>query len=133
MRGAEIITVERRRRWSLTDKRRIVSEALGTGGSVNAAARRHGLHPSQLFAWCKAAREGLLDDPATTLVAGIGLAPVEVGDKPSEPSASTPSAPPLTSALGRLEIVLRDGDRVVIDATVDAAALSRVLKVLERR
>lgn len=133
MSGAEIITVERRRRWVLSDKRRIVSEALAPGGSVSAVARRHRLHPSQLFAWCKAAREGLLDDPATAMVAGIGFSRVEVGDKPPAPSASTPTVPPPTFALGRMEIVLRDGDRVVIDATVDVAALSRVLGALGRR
>jgi transposase len=117
MSGAEVITVERRRRWSLADKRRIVGEALAPGGSVNAVARRHELHASQLFAWCKAAREGLLDDPTSVVAAGRGFAPV-----------SSPS--PLS---GRMEIVLSNGHRVVVDASVDVAALGRVLEVLERQ
>ena len=34
---------------------------------------------------------------------------------------------------GRIEIALADGSRVTVDRDVDAAALSRVLGVLERR
>lgn len=41
---AEIITVERRRRWSTADKGRIVAETLVAGANVSAIARRHGLY-----------------------------------------------------------------------------------------
>jgi transposase len=58
MHRAEVITVERRRRWSGTDKQQIVDETLVPGASISAVARRYGLHPSQVFAWRKAAREG---------------------------------------------------------------------------
>ena len=34
---------------------------------------------------------------------------------------------------GRMEIVLRNGRRIVVDASVDSAALDRVINVLERR
>jgi hypothetical protein len=34
---------------------------------------------------------------------------------------------------GRMEIVLLSGRRIVVDAGVDAAALDRVVDVLERR
>jgi len=36
-------------------------------------------------------------------------------------------------ACGRMEIVLVSGCRIVVDAGVDAAALDRVVNVLERR
>jgi len=63
MQRAEIITVERRRRWSLSEKQELVAETLRPGASVSAVAQRHGMHPSQLFAWRKAARdERLFDD-----------------------------------------------------------------------
>jgi transposase len=52
----EIVTVERRRRWSEADKQRIVAETLQPGASVSRVARRYGLHASQLFAWRKAMR-----------------------------------------------------------------------------
>jgi hypothetical protein len=35
--------------------------------------------------------------------------------------------------ISRMETVLRNGRRVVVDAGVDAAALDRVVSVLERR
>jgi hypothetical protein len=50
MQRAEIITVERRRRWSLSDKQQIVAETLQPGASVSTIAQRYGMHPSQLFA-----------------------------------------------------------------------------------
>jgi transposase len=62
MHRAEVITVERRRCWSWSDKQQIVEETLMPGASISAVARRYGLHPSQLFAWRKAAREGAIAD-----------------------------------------------------------------------
>lgn len=41
----------RRRTWSDEDKARIVAEIVGSGESVSAVARRHGLSPQQLFGW----------------------------------------------------------------------------------
>ena len=46
-RVAEIITVERRRRWKLGEKLLLVAETLEPGASVSEVARHHGLHPSQ--------------------------------------------------------------------------------------
>jgi len=66
MHRAEVITVERRRRWSWSDKQQIVAETLVPGASISAVARRYGLHPSQVFAWRKAAREGNIEE------AGLG-------------------------------------------------------------
>jgi transposase len=57
MHRTEVIRVERRRRWSWSDKQQIVNETLAPGASISAVARRYGLHPSQVFAWRKAARE----------------------------------------------------------------------------
>ena len=65
MQRAEIITVERRRRWSLSEKQELVAETLTAGASVSAVAQRHGMHPSQLFAWRKAARDGRLVEDGT--------------------------------------------------------------------
>ncbi len=47
-------------------------------------------------------------------------------------SVSTTSPTPATPA-GRMEIALTGGDRVIVGADVDAAALARVVKVLSRR
>ena len=126
MHRTEVITVERRRRWSWADKQQIVEETLMPGASISAVARRYGLHPSQVFAWRKTVRAGDIGQATT----GCGsfdcaFAPVVV---------SGPRLPP-SGALdgGRMEIVLVCGRRIVVDASVNSAALDRVVTVLERR
>jgi len=122
MQRAEIITIERRRRWSLSEKQEIVAAALEPGASVSAVAQRYGMHPSQLFAWRKAARDGRLIEERAVEFAPVVIAP--------EPVALPP--PATVSAPGRMEIVLGNGRRVIVDESVRAAALARVIKVLDR-
>jgi transposase len=120
MQRAEIITIERRRRWSLTEKREIVAATLEPGASVSAVAQRYGMHPSQLFAWRKAARDGRLVEEG-----GVKFAPVVIAPEPA-------ALPPPVSAAGRMEIVLSNGRRVIVDSSVRSGALARVIKVLDR-
>ena len=48
----EVITsVQRRRRWSVAEKIRLVEATLQPGLSVSFVARKHGLSPSLLFRW----------------------------------------------------------------------------------
>jgi transposase len=124
MQRAEIITVERRRRWSLLEKQELVAETLTPGTSVSAVAQRHGMHPSQLFAWRKAARDGRLVEDGS-----VEFAPVVVANLPERRALAPADAP----SSGRMEIVLDNGRRVIVDASVRAAALARVIKVLDRR
>lgn len=128
---AEIITVERRRRWSTADKRRIVAETLVAGANVSAIARRHGLYAGQLFTWRRMAREGRLNDPDGTMAAG-GFAPVVVsaGCLPPQRGGDDGAMPPHSP--GRLEIVLRSGRRIIVDGGGDPVALGRIVEVLER-
>ena len=136
----DVISSGARRRWTLDEKHRIVAESYAAPRQVSATARRNGLSASQLFTWRRLARSGGLaeaDEDITFASAVIGnnssschppLLPerFEAGDR-SLPSQACP-----TSALGRIEIVLLRGHRVIIDSGVDAAALARVVAVLER-
>lgn len=55
----EVITsVQRRRRWSTSEKVRLVEEAMQPGMSVSYVARQAGIAPSQLFAWKRRMLEG---------------------------------------------------------------------------
>ena len=126
MHRAEVITVERRRRWSWRDKEQIVEEALVPGASISAVARRYGLHPSQVFAWRKAVREESLAAAAGSGSVDYRFMPVVVTGGAALPQRGS-------LACGRMEIVLVSGCRIVVDAGVDAAALDRVVNVLERR
>lgn len=48
----EILTgVQRRRRWSTTEKIRLVEKSQQPGLSVSFVARRYGISPSLLFSW----------------------------------------------------------------------------------
>src|SRR5215472_15626682 len=126
MHRAEVITVERRRRWSWSDKQQIVEETLIPGASISAVARRYGLHPSQVFAWRKAARAGDITGRLGCISLDGAFTPVLVSDG----SCTPPSA---SIGCGRMEIVLLSGRRIVVDASVDAAVLERVITVLERQ
>ena len=111
----------RRRRWPITEKRRIALESLAPGASVLLVARRHDVNANQVFAWRKLYREGGLGSVG-------GLVPVRVA---AEKDVASPPLPP--SGAGRMTIELGCGARVMVDATVDASALSRVLSVLAER
>jgi transposase len=127
--------VERRRRWSSDEKTRIVEETLVPGAKISEVARRNGISASLLFTWRRQARA--IESPAAvvprfTAVQIVGPGPVaEIAKSPSdEPPQSRPAA---SGRSGLIEISLGGGKRVRVDANVDAAALARVLDVLERR
>lgn len=108
-----------RRRWPVSEKRRIVLESLAPGASVSRLARCHEMNANQVFAWRKLYRDGLLG--------GGGLVPVTVVAETREPSLSAPIGS------GRMTIELGCGARVMVDAGVDGAALGRVLAALADR
>ena len=57
----EVITsVQRRRRWSASEKVRMVEESLAPGSRVAEVARRHDVHPNLLHLWRRPARTGVL-------------------------------------------------------------------------
>src|SRR5580658_4292613 len=55
----EIITsVQRRRRWTASEKVRMVEETFEPGTTVSLVARRHGVAPNQLFTWRRLVAQG---------------------------------------------------------------------------
>ena len=121
-RRIEVITrSERRRRWSLEQKRAIVEESLAANASIMAVARKHGIGTGQLYKW----RHQLLGHRG---VMAAGFARVDVVDEPrclSGPVAITSGA-----SCGMIEIVLPSGPMIRVDAQVDERVLRRVLGVL---
>ena len=93
-------------------KRRLVAESYQSGDSVTAVAQRHSVHASVLFRWRRRYRKAA--------DSGAGFVPVVV--EAPEVASEAPS--------GRMEIVLGGDVRVVVDATVHAPALARVLAVV---
>ncbi len=121
----EVVEVGRRRRWSTAAKLRIVEESFAEPRRVSATARRHGISRSLLTTWRRAYRAGRLGADAAP-----DFLPVTVTPSPAPAAADTPR---VMSDAGRIEIVLVNGRRIVVGADVDAAALARVVAVLERR
>jgi transposase len=135
----EVISTGARRRWTFDEKQRIVAESYDGPRLVSATARRNGLSASQRFAWRRLARDGHLveADEATTFAPAIISREPSTGSPPSFPerleaAENSPSSRGPLAAPGRMEIVLTGGRRVIVDTGVNAAALARVLAVLER-
>ncbi len=121
--------VERRRRWSSEEKARIIEETLAPGAKVSEVARRHGISASLVFTWRRQSRANHV--PAAVVPR---FAAVRIAEAPTEAAVSTPSEPRAVGGRSSvIEISLGGGRRVRVDASVDAAALARVLDVLERR
>jgi transposase len=119
----EVVETGRRRRWSDEEKLRIVLESLETPRAISSTARRHGISRSLLMTW----RRALRSEPAVTDVQHTGFARAMVAN--AETVVTEPSAP----ATSRMVIEIGKDRRVIVDAGVDAAALARVLAILERR
>jgi transposase len=125
----EILTGrERRRRWSVDAKPRIVAETEEPGACVKQVAARHDVYPGLLFAWRRQVREGSLTRPQVPM-----FIPVET-ERPASPAISSPPpAPPTRTvavAVGRIEIELGDGSRVRVDDGVSLVTLRRVISAL---
>jgi len=108
-----LTSAERRRRWSSTEKARIVGESLLPGAGVTAVARRHDVHPNLLHQWRRQAKREIGD--------ALRFVPVAVAPAPQAGLANG----------GSIEIEL-GSVRVRVDAAVDEAALGRVLRALGR-
>jgi transposase len=119
----EVITrVQRRRRWSVAEKQRIVAASLERGAVASAVAREAGIHVSQLFRW----RQELCqrDEAAAATFAAVTVSPEPV----SPPALPTPS--------GVIEIEFASGARLRITGSVDAGTISAAVAALaqgERR
>ena len=136
----ELITRgERRRSWTIEQKREIAVESLAPGTVSVVIARRHGIGTGLLYTWRKQLLNGELGE-VTRLVPSflrVDMAPEPcevraslLGDRcpPSSPATATSPRPE-----GVIEILLAGGVSVRVDAQVDGAALRRVLLALEGR
>ncbi|MCW3476319.1 IS66-like element accessory protein TnpA [Limobrevibacterium gyesilva] len=131
----EIITGrERRRRWSLEAKLRIVAETQEPGSLVRAVAARHGVCESLVFTWRRQVRDGLLTASEMPV-----FMPVQVFEAPlsgagpgrsEQPSVPAPAPTPSRPQAGLIEIELGGGRQVRVGSDVNLAALRRVLAAL---
>jgi transposase len=115
----EILGHERRRRWSEDEKARIVAESFRGGASVSWVARRHGLSPSQLFAWRKAAKEAMVSRKSSA-----ALLPVEIVESScGERLASAPTAE-------RVEIAFPNGRHLFVSPALGRRLLEALIEAV---
>ena len=122
----EILGVERRRKWDDETKAAIIAESFRPEYSVSFVARRHGVSPSQLFAWRKAAREKF-PDPAKKATTFL---PVEIADA-AAPKAELARSTPGNSPPDRPEIVFANGRRLFVAGDIDPKRLSRLVRAID--
>jgi transposase len=123
-RTADSKSAGRRRFWSSDEKRRMIAESFAPGASVSKVAQRYGVNANLLFTW----RHRDAGSTASGGTEPIELLPVQIED---ERALAAPVAAP--GPVGRMEIVLAAGERILVGADVDTAALARVVKALSRR
>jgi len=111
----------KRRSWTMEEKRRIIDQSLADGASIAEIARLHDLNANQLFTWRRQFGVEAIDPKELAPILPVMIAP-DVAAEESNPGSS-----------GQMEIVLADGDRIIVWADVETAALTRVLKALARR
>jgi transposase len=114
----EVVNTGRRRRWTPSEKLRIVEESFSEPRRASETARRYGISNALLFSWRKAFRDGRM---GARNMAGFVPAMI-VRDLPG-PAASVGSGP--------MEIVSPNGWRVVVSGDCDEGVLVRVLRALE--
>ncbi len=127
----EIISgVERRRRWRVEDKLRILAE-IGGGASLTEVARRHDVSRGLIWQWRDAQRRGRLLEETPSFVPVRVLAELPAPELECA-AGSGPGTPPDAGGASdeRIEIVLPDGTAVRVSEAVGASALRRVLAAL---
>ncbi|TQX83514.1 MULTISPECIES: IS66-like element accessory protein TnpA [Rhizobium] len=125
----EIVDSGRRRRFSDEAKLAIVAESLSAPRQVTVTAQRHGITRFQLNSWRKVAREGRLGNGSSE-----GFVPALVVPErtvPGEDAAQIAPTECRTPNSSRMEVVIANGRRVVVDQTVDVKALLRIIRGLE--
>ena len=124
-RGILIDGRSRRRSWSADERRWILEEAFSGSDTPAEVARRHDISTGQLYTWRRRAREG----------AGLSQAnepqfvPAIVATSPPSGFCAEPTVAPPPQAPA-IEIELKKGVKVRIEAGVPASVIAATLKAL---
>jgi transposase-like protein len=100
--------IERRRRWSLADKQRIVEEVETPGAVFAAVARRHDISRGQLWNWRRQFRSSEIGDavPSMPKFLPLCIAPEQVFSSSTDAPTAAHPPPQRAGSLG----IWPDGD-----------------------
>lgn len=122
-------TYVRRRRWSVEEKRAVVTEALSSG-NVIATAKRHGIQAQQIYRW----RERLDKRQSLPAFLPVSIAPDSVPLNPTpvlDQGSQDHSPAAMLDRSPRVEIVLSAGRRVIAEGGVDIDVMLKLARGLE--
>ena len=112
----EIVETGRRRRWTDEEKRRIVLESMSGPRLVSETARRHGISRTLLLTWRRLMASEVPD----------GFVPAIV-----VPEAGMATPLPRERRGARVEIVLVDGRRLIVEGAINVEVILRLARGLE--
>ena len=112
----------RRRSWSVAQRRASLDEAFGDGGLPSSVARRYDISTGQLYTWRKKALmdAGLTPAAQPAFLPAVMATPQEASPSPDVPARSAPA----------IEIQLKKGVKVRIEAGVPDSVIAATLKAL---
>lgn len=124
MRAEIWVGPERRRRWSVDEKLRIVREAFAPGARVSDVARRRDVSRAQIYQWRAELRDGRLTEVGTDIVSFM---PVDVAAS----ATLEPPAPGAVAADRVIEIGLAGGRSLKVPSSLPTADLRRLICAVE--
>src|SRR5215471_12237490 len=113
-RQGEVLTRERRRRWTLEQKRSIVAESLGPELTPTEVARKYAISSGLLYSWRQQVFGGQVSvvtgsSPSFARVELAGPMQSPAGSGSASPPVGASLPPPLSRPDGLIEIVLPSG------------------------
>ena len=127
----EIITgIERRRRWRVDDKLRIVAETQEPGARIADVARRHEISRGLLWNWRHQARRGTLRQPDSPAFMPVCVTGIPGAAEPRQAVVNQRPSTGHSSIKSGLEVTLPDGTSIRIEGDVSLAMLRRIMMVL---
>lgn len=127
MRAEIWVGPERRRRWSVDEKLRIVREAFAPEARVADVARRRDVSRAQIYRWRAELGDGRLTAGGTEVV---GFVPVELSLE-GTPSACFEQPAPIAASAPVIEIGLAGGRSLKVPSSLPASDLRRLIRAVE--
>jgi transposase len=120
--------LERRRYWTVDEKRRIVEQTLSSGLSVASLARQHGVNANQVFYWRKLYHAGQLGGGERSTESSVRLLAVSVAN--DESCAVEPEQGESSASSVSMNIEIPGRALVTLQGAVDADMVRAVLESL---
>jgi len=120
---------DRRRKWDLDDRHRILTMAFAPGAVIADIARQFDIASSMIYKW---RRQALATQKVSGFVPAIITDGVDLVTLPSVPSAPPSLAPASATAMpGSITVEFPSGVRLTIEASASAALVTAALRALQ--